>query len=103
MIEIPGKYNEYRWIANIFSRIKGVKDIKLDFTEDGMNLLMTNGKEGAFRKTYEFPLRRLFYADYDHKKDVKNEYDVLLLDDPNAMVEIGRAKAYVHFNDIVIN
>ena len=103
MITIPEEYRQYKWIAQIFEKVEGVKDVTLDFTPEGMNLFATNGKKGPARKAYEFPLRRFFFVDYDNAESVRHEYDVMLIDDPNSMVELGKAKAHIFFNDIVLN
>ena len=96
-IKIPKKHKQYRWIANEFAAIKGVESVTLDFTNDGMNLLI----KGESR-SFEFPLRRLFFTDFAGAEDVKNPYDVLDLDDPAAMVKIGKAKANAFINDLKI-
>lgn len=99
-IKIPKKHKQYRWIANEFAAVKGVESVTMDFTDDGMNLLCANGKDGDEKKAFEFPLRRLFFTEYAGAGDVKNAYDILELDDPAAMVKIGKAKANVFFNDV---
>lgn len=98
IVKVPKKHTQYRWIANEFAKVKNVESVTIDFTEDGMNLFLSNEKDGDAKKTFEFPLRRLFFADFANAKNVKNAYDVLELDDPAAMVTIGKAKANVFFN-----
>lgn len=103
MIDIPEEYRQYKWIANVFSKVKGVEDVTLDFTDEGMNLYVTNGKKGLKRKAFEFPLRRMFFVDFDKAKDVRHVYDIDELDDAASMVELGKAKAHIFFNNIAIH
>lgn len=102
MINVPEEFRQYDWIANKFSKIKGVVNVTLDHTPEGMNLFMDNGKKGDDKKSFEFPLRRLFFVDYANSKDVQNAYDVMEIEDPDSMVELGYSKAHVFFNDIVL-
>ena len=103
MISITTEYRQYDWIANKFAKINGVVNVTLDHTEDGMNLFIDNGLDGDDKKSFEFPLRRLFFADYGQAKDVKNEYDIMELEDPKSMVELGHAKAHMFFNNIKLD
>lgn len=97
VVDVQKEYSQYRWIANEFAAIKGVESVALDHTEDGMNLLV----KGADR-SFEFPLRRLFFTDFVGVEDIQNPYDVLELDDPAAMVKLGKAKANMFINDLKV-
>lgn len=101
-INIPKEHRQYEVIAKRFSKIKGVKYVDLDFTEDGMNLFLSNGLINEDRKTFEFPLRRLFFTSYANAEDVPNFYDIMELDDPEPMIKLGEAKANMFFNNITI-
>lgn len=100
MITILEEFRQYEVIAKRFEKIKGVEDVVLDFSEDGMNLYMTNGIEGEEKKAFEFPLRRLFFTTHVNVNDMPNHYDIMELEDPEPMIMLGVSKAYVFFNDI---
>lgn len=102
MITIPNEYRQYKWIANIFSKVKGVKEVSLDHTDEGMNLYITNGKKGLKRKAFEFPLRRMFFVDFDKAKNVRHVYDIDEIDDSESMVQLGKAKAHIFFDNIAL-
>jgi hypothetical protein len=99
MNKIPEEYAQYQWIADRFSKIKGVELVMLNANQYGINLFVTNNKTGDDKKVFGFPLRRLFYIDYQLASDCKQPYSIMELDDPNAMVELGVAKAESFFNN----
>lgn len=100
---IPGEYRQYEWIANTFKKVKGVEIVAMNVTEDGINMFMSNNKTGKQKKVFEFPLRRMFFVDYHMAPDCRHDYDIMDLEDPQAMVKLGEAKAYMFFNDIKVN
>lgn len=101
--EVPEEYKQYQWIADRFGKVKGVEIVALNANRDGINLFMTNNMTGKARKDFIFPLRRLFFIDYQLAGDCPHPYSIMELDDPGAMVEIGVAKAELFFSDQRVN
>ena len=95
---------KYAWISKRFQQVKGVDLILMNRTpnpnteSEEVSLTMTNNRTGKDRKVFEFPLKTTFIVDYSLAPDCRHDYDIMDLEDPNSIVEIGIAKAKQFFN-----
>ena len=106
MEKLPEKYREYQWIADRFSKIKGVEMILLNTQGAGseVNLMITNNRPGASNKIFTFPLRTTFYLDYaTAPPNCPNDWDINEFDNPEMIMLLAEAKAKVIFEDISAN
>ena len=96
---LPKQCDQYEWIAKRFSKVPGVEAVLMNVSTDGVDMVLTNAKAGKQKKIFTFPLRRLFFVDYHVSGETPNPYDIMEIDEPKAMVELGYAKAYQFFKD----
>jgi len=102
-MDTPREFDKYKWISNIFSKIKGVEIVVIHPTNDGLDMLVTNNRTGKDKKVFNFPLKRFFSIDYTMSSETPHDYDVMNIDDPESMVRLGEMKAKMFFNPKTVN
>ena len=106
MEKLPEEYKDYQYIADMFSRIKGVEMILLTTQDNGeeVSLLMTNNRTGLEKKVFTVPLKTTLYIDYHAAPaNCPNNYDINTYPDPSLILNGALAKARMLFEDIRMN
>lgn len=101
---LPAEYRQYQWVADMFSKIKGVNLITLMKDGTELNMIVSNELTGRAMRKYNLPLRTLAYVDYVFSPvDCPHDYDLMKMEDPEALVRIALSKAKLIFNDTRTN
>ena len=96
---LPAEYRQYQWVADMFSKIKGVNLITLMKDGTELNMIVSNELRGKAMRKYNLPLRTLSYVDYQFSPDCPHDYDIMKMEDPEALARLAVAKAKLIFND----
>jgi hypothetical protein len=109
--KLPQEFSEYQWIADRFSKIEGVNEVKIDgagriilngqHRGSELYIVATNNSPGKYLKEYELPLRTTFYLDYAMAPaNCPNDWDINKFPDPDMIMLLAEAKAKVVFENV---